>query len=100
MGASRIGIRHGIILVADRMNDGTVHLIEPVKGAGDPGYLLQAGTIGLDPRWRVPHMGAQIETGEHPFTLAAIPGGRQGSDASRGWPVGFDPFHLWLLSFI
>lgn len=94
MGAGGIGIRCLLIMAADLMNHGAVYLIKPVKGPRDGGRLLQAGAIGLDSRRFVTHVGAQIETGKDPFTDAAIPGGRQRPDTRRGWPVGFDPFHL------
>ncbi len=82
------------------MHRGAVHLIEPVESAGDGGRLLQPGPIDLDPGRFVPHVGPQVEAGKDPLADAAVTGGRQGSDPGRGRPVGFDPFHLWLLSFI
>ncbi len=94
MGAGGIGIRRLLIMAADWMDHGAVHLIEPVEGPRDGCHLLQPGPVSLDSRRFVTHMGAQIETGKDPFTDAAIPGGRQRPDTRRGWPVGFDPFHL------
>lgn len=95
-----IGIRYALITVAHRMDGDAMYLVEPVESAGDPRHLLQSGAVGLDPGRCIAHMGPEVQTSKDPFADAAVPGGRESPDIARCGPVGCDPVHLWLLSFI